>query len=39
LFFGIGFGMYWSSVDEHVTWRQRDILHLEVVTANEPYAR
>lgn len=24
LLFGFGFGMYWSSVYEHVTWRQRD---------------
>lgn len=26
LLFGSGFGMYWSSVYEHVTWRQRDDL-------------
>ena len=26
LFFGVGFGMYWSSVYEHVTWRERDAL-------------
>ena len=23
LLFGVGFGMYWSSVYEHVTWRTR----------------
>ncbi len=27
LLFGFGFGMYWSSVYEHVTWRQRDASH------------
>ena len=38
LLFGFGFGMYWSSVYEHVTWRQRDALHLQVITANGKYA-
>jgi hypothetical protein len=35
LLFASGFGMYWSSVYEHVTWRQRDVVHLRVVTADE----
>jgi hypothetical protein len=39
LFFGFGFGMYWSSVYEHVTWRQRDALRLRVITDNGKYAR
>jgi len=26
LLFGFGFGMYWSSIYEHVTWRQRGAL-------------
>jgi len=34
LFFGFGFGMYWSSVYEHVTWRQRDALRLGITSAN-----
>jgi lycopene cyclase-like protein len=33
LLFGFGFGMYWSSVYEHVTWRQPDVLRLRVMTA------
>jgi hypothetical protein len=41
LLFGFGFGMYWSSVYEHVTWRRRDALHVPVTEAkgllgNEP---
>jgi hypothetical protein len=39
LLFGLGFGMYWSSVYEHVRWRQRDALHLRVITANAKEAR
>jgi hypothetical protein len=39
LLFGLGFGMYWSSVYEHVTWRQRDALRLRVITANGNGAR
>lgn len=39
LLFGFGFGMYWSSVYEHITWRQRDTLHLRVITANAKEAR
>jgi hypothetical protein len=39
LLFGFGFGMYWSSVYEHVTWRQRDAVRLRVTTANGKYAR
>jgi len=27
LLFGFGFGMYWSSVYEHVTWQHRDASH------------
>jgi hypothetical protein len=38
LLFGFGFGMYWSSVYEHVTWRQRDGLPLRVIAANGKYA-
>jgi energy-coupling factor transporter transmembrane protein EcfT len=38
LLFGFGIGMYWSSVYEHVTWRQRDVLRLSVITANTKYA-
>ena len=38
LLFGFGFGMYWSGVYEHVTWRQRDVLRLSVTTANTKYA-
>jgi Lycopene cyclase len=30
LLFGFGFGMYWSSVYEHVAWRQRDVLGLPI---------
>jgi hypothetical protein len=37
LLFGIGFGMYWSGVYEHVTWQQRDDLRLRVVTADGEY--
>jgi hypothetical protein len=39
LLFGLGFGMYWSSVYEHVTWRQRDALRLRVITSTGKYAR
>jgi hypothetical protein len=39
LLFGLGFGMYWSSVYEHLTWRQRDALHLRVIAANAKEAR
>jgi Lycopene cyclase len=39
LVFGFGFGMYWSSVYEHVAWRARDVLPQRTVTANEKYAR
>lgn len=39
LLFGFGFGMYWSSVYEHVAWRQRDVLPHRTITANEKYAR
>ena len=38
LMFGGAFGMYWSSVYEHVTWRQRNALDLRVGTANGKYA-
>ena len=39
LLFGLGFGMYWSGVYEHVTWRHRDELRLRVITANGKSAR
>ena len=39
LLFGFGFGMYWSSVYEHVAWRQRDALPLRVITPNPKEAR
>ena len=39
LLFGFGFGMYWSSVYEHVAWRQRDVLPLRVTAVREKYAR
>jgi len=38
LLFGIGFGLYWGSVYEHITWRQRDAMRLRVITANGTYA-
>lgn len=38
LLFGFGFGMYWSSVYEHVTWRERDVLSVRVATAEGAYA-
>ena len=33
LLFGFAFGMYWSSVYEHVTWRQRDTARIRQVTS------
>ncbi len=39
LLFGFSFGMYWSSVYEHVTWRQPDALRLRVITADGENAR
>jgi hypothetical protein len=39
LLFGLGFGLYWSSVYEHVTWRQNDALRLRVITSTGKYAR
>ncbi|MDP9049829.1 MAG: lycopene cyclase domain-containing protein [Acidobacteriota bacterium] len=38
LLFGFGFGMYWSSVYEHVTWRQRDASSFQASTADGKYA-
>ena len=32
LLFGAAFGMYWSSVVEHLSWRQRDISVVRAVT-------
>lgn len=32
LLFGFGFGMYWSSVYEHITWRHRGTLIPRVIT-------
>ena len=34
LLFGLAFGMYWSSVFEHLSWRQRDVAVVRVVTGN-----
>lgn len=39
LLFGLGFGMYWSSVYEHVAWRQRDVLRFRVITSTGKHAR
>ena len=39
LLFGFGFGMYWSSVYEHITWRQPNALRLRVLTTNRENAR
>lgn len=33
LLFGLAFGMYWSSVFEHLSWRQRDVASVRVVTS------
>lgn len=38
LMFGFGVGTYWSSVYEHVTWRQRNALVLGGGTATGKYA-
>ena len=32
ILFGIAFGMYWTGVYEHLTWRQRDALRKPLVT-------
>lgn len=34
LLFGIAFGMYWSSVFEHLLWRQRDVAVVRVASDN-----
>jgi len=39
LLFGFSFGMYWSCVYEHVTWRQPDALRLRVLTPDPENAR
>jgi Lycopene cyclase len=39
LLFGFGFGMYWSSVYEHVAWRQRDASPHPMITVNGGHAR
>lgn len=39
LFFGFGVGMYWSSVYEHLTWRQRDTQRVRLITSRGKYAR
>ena len=36
LLFGFGFGMYWSSIYEHVTWRQRDALRESSLPTGSP---
>ena len=37
--FGFAFGTYWSSVYEHLTWRQRDIATVRRVTRGGKFAR
>ena len=37
LLFGFGFGLYWSTVYEHVTWRQSDALRHRGTTANRKH--
>jgi hypothetical protein len=39
LLFGLAFGMYWSSVVEHLSWRQRDAAVVRAVTGNVGIAR
>ena len=39
LLFGLAFGTYWSSVYEHLSWRQRDVRVVRVVTDNGRVAR
>jgi hypothetical protein len=34
LLFGAAFGMYWSSVVEHLSWRQRDVAMVRAVTGS-----
>jgi len=37
--FGFAFGMYWSSVYEHLTWRQHDVVVVRRVTLQGRFAR
>ena len=37
--FGFAFGTYWSSVYEHLTWRQRDIATVRRITRSGKFAR
>lgn len=39
LLFGFAFGMYWSSVYEHVTWRQRDTVRIRRIMIHGGYER
>ena len=39
LLFGLAFGMYWSSVVEHLSWRQRDVMVAHAVIGNAGMAR
>jgi hypothetical protein len=39
LLFGLAFGMYWSSVVEHLCWRQRDVTVVPAVIGNAGVAR
>lgn len=39
LLFGLAFGMYWSSVVEHLSWRQRDVAVLRAVIGTPGMAR
>lgn len=38
LLFGFAFGMYWSSVYEHVTWRQRGAVKRRHITGHERFS-
>ena len=39
LLFSVAFGMYWSSVVEHLSWRQRDVAVVRAVMGNGRLAR
>lgn len=39
LLFGFAFGTYWSSVYEHLTWRQRDVATVRLVRGHGRFAR
>ena len=39
LLFCLAFGLYWSSVVEHRSWRQRDVIVAGAVVGNTEMAR